>query len=296
MFGVTEYRIDLASRVLAGPTSLTVIMPAPDDGESVADFYRSGKKYKVIWLLHAGMGDNNDWLRYTNICRYIQGKDIVLVMPNGLQSDYANHPEFADGYNFKDFFFEELMPFIYNWFPVSEAPEDNFLCGYSMGSSGAVMLALEHPERFAAVCGYGVKNYSYLEPYRNMRSEEFRSWVKAHPKKIPAGYGPSEDGIRPKEVNMIAKYPTVGAFLDSYEHTLYRYQEAAAKGKLPRFYVPYSSKEPKNSHSMLWFRRVADEISLDTVTFAEIPGDYVAFGFCDAFIPGMLNFFGLDGK
>lgn len=294
MFGVTEYRIDLVSKILSGPTPLTVIMPAPDDEGSAADFYRQKKKYKVLWLLHAGLGDNNDWLRYTNICRYIQGKNTILVMPNGLQSDYANHPEFADGYNFKDFFFEELMPFVHNWFPASDAPEDNFLCGYSMGSSGAVMLALEYPEKFAAVCGFGVKNYSYLEPYREMTNEEFRKWVAAHPKGIPAGYGPSEDGIRPKEVNMIAKYPTVGAFLDSYEHTLYRYREAAQKGTMPRFYVPYSNKEPKESHSMLWFRKVTDELSLDHVTFEEIPDDSMAFGFCDEFLPKMLKFFHLD--
>ena len=294
MFGVTEYRIDLASKILAGPTPLTVIMPAPDDMGRAADFYRQNKKYKVLWLLHAGLGDNNDWLRYTNICRYIQGRGTILVMPNGLQSDFANHPEFADGYNFKDFFFEELMPFIHNWFPAADAPEDNFLCGYSMGSSGAVMLALEHPEKFAAVCGFGVKNYSYLEPYREMSNEEFRKWVAAHPKEIPAGYGPSEDGIRPKEVNMIAKYPTVGAFLDSCEHTLYRYREAAQKGTLPKFYVPYSNMEPKKSHSMLWFRRVTDELNLDHVTFEEIPNDSTAFGFCDEFLPKMLKFFRLD--
>ena len=30
--------------------------------------------------------------------------------------------EFADGYNFNDFFFDELMPFVHNWLPASARP------------------------------------------------------------------------------------------------------------------------------------------------------------------------------
>lgn len=294
MFGVTEYRINLLSKVLNGPETLTVIMPGPADGMSAKEFYNSGKKYKVLWLLHAGLGDNNDWIRYTNICRYIQGHDTMLVLPNGLQSDYADHPEFSDGYNFETFFFEELMPFIQRWFPASDRPEDNFLCGYSMGMSGTMMYALKHPELFGGFCTYGVKNYDYLEPYRDMTAEQFRKFTAENPHLIPAGYGPKEDGIRRKEVNMIAKYPTVGAFLDSGENTLPRYRELEKAGKLPKIFTPYSDNDPHPCYSILWFKDVKNgEVNMDNVHVEYIEGGPSAFGFCDAYLPKMMEYFGI---
>src|SRR5260370_15121801 len=123
---MSEYTINLRSSILAGPTEVSVIIPGPQMGANAREFYSSGKKYKVLWLLHAGNGDRNDWLRSTSIGRFVEDREVIVVMPSALNSDFANHPQFADGYNFSDFFFDELMPYIYNWFPASNKPKDNF--------------------------------------------------------------------------------------------------------------------------------------------------------------------------
>ncbi len=288
---MSEYTVNLRSSILAGPTELSVIVPGPQIGGSAKEFYGSDKKYKVLWLLHAGSGDRNDWLRSTNIDRFVQGREVIVVMPNALNSDFANHPQFADGYNFSDFFFDELMPFIYNWFPASDQPKDNFIAGFSMGAAGAWMYGLYRPEKFGGVAPISSppKNYAFLESYRHMASSEFRAKALADNKAFPTAYGDPKSGIKIKEINMITKYSSVGAFLDSYEHTWDRFREVAAIGRLPKIYLPCGT-EDRMHQKVLQFKQYAEELVAKGITYDFISGGG-GFGFCDYVLPKMMDFF-----
>ena len=291
---MSEFTINLRSSILAGPTDLSVIVPDPGIGGSAKGFYDSGKKYKVLWLLHAGSGDRNDWLRSTCIGRFVQGREVIVVIPNALNSDFANHPEFADGYNFSDFFFEELMPFIYNWFPASIKQEDNFISGFSMGAAGAWMYGLYRPEKFGGVAPISspLKNYSFLEQYRNLTSAEFRARATADRTAFPSAYGNPKNGIMVKEINMVAKYPSVGGFLDSYEHTWDRFREVAAAGKLPKIYLSCGT-EDRMYQKVLQVKQYAEELGVKGITYDFISGEGGGFGFCDYILPKMMDFFGI---
>ena len=242
---MSEFSINLRSSILAGPTELSVIIPGPPIGRNAKEFYNCGKKYKVLWLLHAGSGDRNDWLRSTCISRFVENREVIVVVPNALNSDFANHPQFADGYNFSDFFFDELMPMIYKWFPASDKASNNFICGFSMGAAAAWMFGLYRPEKFGGVApiSSAPKNYTLLEPYRNMSSSEFRARSNVDKKAFPTGFGDPKSGIKIKEINMIAKYPAVGDFLDSYEHTWDRFREAVVASRLPPIYLPCGTED-----------------------------------------------------
>ena len=72
------------SSCLSGNTEITVILPDKPWKESPAEFYGSGKKYKVLWLLHGTFGDHTDWLRKSNIELYACEKDLIVVCPNGM--------------------------------------------------------------------------------------------------------------------------------------------------------------------------------------------------------------------
>lgn len=291
---MSEYTINLRSSILAGPTDLSVIVPDPQSGRSAREFYGSGKQYKVLWLLHAGCGDRHDWLRNTNVGRYAQEREVIVVIPNALNSDFANHPQFADGYNFSDFFFDELMPFIHNWFPASAQPKDNFLSGISMGAAGAWMYSLFRPEQFGGIApiASSLKNYTFLEPYRDMTSAEFRARAMADRTAFPTGYGDPKSGIKGKEINMIAKYPTVGDFLDSYEHTWNRFSEVVAAGRLPRIYLACGT-EDRSYQKILQFRQYAEDVGAQGITYDFIPGEGGGFEFWNAVIPKMMDFFGM---
>lgn len=309
---MAQYSINLRSHILAGPTDISIIMPNVPQGVKPKDFYSSGKKFKVLWLLHAGDGDRNDWLNYMNlplllgsgtarnlsVGDMVPEHEIMAVAPNGLNSDFANHPEFSDGYYFSDFFFDELMPFIYNWFPASEDPKDNFLTGCSMGGAATWMYGLLHPEKFAAIAPLcsAVKNYTYLEPYRDLTATEFKARATANRKEFPAQFGNVEAGIHPKEVNMIVKFPTVGDFLDSPEHTWDRFREAAKAGKVPKTYLPVGTggvAEDMSHKRVLEFKELSDSLGVKNVEFDFIPGYGHTYEFYRFIMPKVLKAFGI---
>ena len=143
-------QFNFESQYLGNNHEISVILPDKPRGKSPAEFYRSGAKYKVLWLLHGTFGDHSDWVRKSNIELYACEKDLIVVMPSALNSNYANWPSFGTGFNMYDYIFEELMPLIYGWFPASDKREDNFVAGLSMGAMGTMKCALGHPEMYAA--------------------------------------------------------------------------------------------------------------------------------------------------
>jgi S-formylglutathione hydrolase FrmB len=130
-------------------TDVDIIIPDPPQNADLKDFYRGGKKYKVLWLLHGTYGGYNDFVRRTNIDMYAKECGLIVVMPNAMNSDYMNWPDFNLGFRMYDFLLEELMPMVYGWLPASDRKEDNFIGGISMGAWGAYKYAVNHPELFA---------------------------------------------------------------------------------------------------------------------------------------------------
>ena len=140
-------QMNFESRYLNNNHEISIILPDMPRDKTPAEFYGSGRKYKVLWLLHGTFGDHSDWIRKSNIELYACEKDLIVVMPSGLNANYANWEHFSIGYNMYDYLTEELMPLIYNWFPASDKREDNFIAGLSMGGSGTLVYALNHPEK-----------------------------------------------------------------------------------------------------------------------------------------------------
>ena len=143
---------EFESQYLGNNHTVGVILPDKPRNLTPQEFYGSGKKYKVLWLLHGTFGDYSDWIRKSMIELYACERDLIVVMPSAMNSNYANWPSFGMGFQMYDYIFEELMPLIYNWFPASDKREDNFVAGLSMGGRGTCVLALNHPEKFAGAC------------------------------------------------------------------------------------------------------------------------------------------------
>ena len=143
-------QFDFESQYLHSNTVISVILPDRPRTMEAADFYASGKKYKVLWLLHGTFGDHSDWVRKSMIELYAAEKNLICVMPSALNSDYVNWPGFAMGYDMDSHLVKELMPLIHNWFPASSDPKDNFIAGLSMGGRGTLHYLLKSPHLFAA--------------------------------------------------------------------------------------------------------------------------------------------------
>ena len=140
---------------------ITVVLPDKPDGQTAEEFYGNHEKYKVLWLLHGTYGIGNEWIRRTNVELYASRRNMIVVMPDALNSDYVSWPGFGMGYDFPNFFTKELMPLVHNWLPASDKPEDNFIAGLSMGGQGATQLGFTYPKLFARIGAFSYPLINY---------------------------------------------------------------------------------------------------------------------------------------
>lgn len=257
--------IKLRSKVLFMNTDFVVLLP-----EKIA---KNNEKFKVLWLLHGAGNDYTEWLYSIGITQYLNGHDTIVVLPSALNSDYGFYPDFGNGYNFPKFFFEELMPFVYGNFPASSKREDNIIAGASMGGYGALELGLMHPEKFGGIgaLGASMRESEFLEPYTSMTGEEFRKFAMANRTSFRTEYGRADEGIKPKEINVIAKYPTVQDFLDSPECMYRRFPEKLKEENLPPMYFAVGT-EDLFYETNVRFKAYVQNLGAENVTFDFLEG------------------------
>lgn len=264
------------SQYLGGATDVTVILPDKPRDLTPREFYRSGKKYKVLWLLHGTSGDHMDWVRRTNIELYVEGLELAVVMPSALNSNYSNWKDFMLGYNMYDYLTEELMPLVYGWLPVSERREDNFIAGLSMGGRGAVKYAVNHPEKFAAAAVLSatpmdLKAMSHGNPCLMLDLDDAR--------------------VRTTLLNAGG----LDAFVHSEENVWEIINQKAGTGQLPRLFFACGEDDAVIYGLFQSFREHAREIGLDAEFFSG-PGYRHEWPFWDLGIQKALRFFGFDNE
>jgi len=140
-------RFNYRATALHGSTNVTIILPT--QGFHMSDHTKDGQndlvpgvKYQVLWLLHGGLGDDQDFINFSNIVRYADEANIAVVMP-------ACPAKFYEG-AYYELVSEELPRLLRTIFPFSDKREDNFVGGLSHGGDCSLRLCLEHPDRYAA--------------------------------------------------------------------------------------------------------------------------------------------------
>jgi len=133
------------SETLRLACSMNVILPQPPFLGAKGG--RRRKLYRTLYLLHGLSDDHTIWQRRTSIERYAVSYNLAVVMPDAQRSFYT---DMARGLPYWTFLSEELLALARSFFPLSDAREENFVAGLSMGGYGAFKLALRCPDKFAA--------------------------------------------------------------------------------------------------------------------------------------------------
>ncbi len=261
------------SELLNNNHQVTIILPDKPRSVKAEDFYRSGKKYKALWLLHGTFGDATDWVRKSNIELYACEKNLAVVMPPALNSNYSNWDSMMMGFSMYDYLTEELMPLVYGWLPVSDRREDNFIAGLSMGGRGAIKYAANHPEKFAAaaILSAAPMDFSEIRP--------------GHPCPLLN----SED---PRLKATIANAGGLEAYRASNENVWAILDRLAPTGKLPRLFFACGQEDDLLYERFSAFRRHAEETGLEAEWF-ELPGYRHEWRFWDLAIQKAIDFFGV---
>ena len=260
------FHISFTSKFLAGPADVNVIMPDLPYGRDPRDFYSSQKKYKVLWLLHGTYGDYSDWLRKSNIELYACEKNVAVVMPSAGNTNYVDWPSFAMGYRVNSYFFEELMPMVRGWLPVSEKRKDNFVAGLSMGGRGAGLFAFEHPELFGGAYIFSSVPVPLKEPDPN-------------------------DPFAAREYNLISNF----GGLENYRNSDLNLWDLARRHAenhtdLPKLYYACGNRDPIAYANFLAFHDYAGKIGLKA-EFYDVPGYGHEWRFWDLCIQDALERF-----
>lgn len=133
---MSVFTCNFRSACLQQTTTINVILP-DDVFEDIPTLY----------LLHGMYGNYSVWLDRTSIQRYAAKHSIAVVMASAENSFYSN---MKFGYNYYDFFANELIDFTRKTFRLSTKREKTYIAGLSMGGYGAVKIAMRNPDTFCA--------------------------------------------------------------------------------------------------------------------------------------------------
>src|SRR5438045_1301872 len=102
--------------------------------------------FPVLYQLHGRTDDHRAWLECSNLVRHVASLPLIVVLPDGETSFYADiHPL----QRFERFLVDDLPAHVRRTFHAREGKAA--IGGLSMGGYGAIRLGLSHPERFASI-------------------------------------------------------------------------------------------------------------------------------------------------
>jgi enterochelin esterase-like enzyme len=123
------------------------------------DYSNSTRRYPVVYLLHGYTDDESAWIQFGEVNmaadRAIAAREIppmIIVMPDAGVSFYIN--DHQNKVRYEDMFIQEFIPHIDNTYRTRPDREFRGLSGLSMGGWGTLLLAMRHPDMFAACAAF----------------------------------------------------------------------------------------------------------------------------------------------
>lgn len=175
------------SRSLKKASSFNIVFP---DEPSIPG------PWGAYYLLHGLSDDHTTWMRRSSIERYVLGKPLVVVMPNGDRGWFTNAVE--SGYAYEDDLIEDVIGLVERTFPVRKERSGRAIGGLSMGGYGAVKLGLKHHDLFASV-----NSHSGAIGFPRMEAAEAATLSP----EFPQIFGPSPKGGPEDPFAIVEKIP-----------------------------------------------------------------------------------------
>jgi len=234
--------VSFYSETLNLQSTMYVLLPK----RSLMNMDSKKPRYRTLYLLHGRTDDHTAWMRWSNIEKYVDGLNLVVVMPAVHLSRYT---DMVHGGAYGQFISKEVPALVRDMFSLSAKREDNYLAGLSMGGYGAFKLALTYPERYVATASLsGGLDISAVAEDQNILKDKMR---------------------RTELENVFGDLTRVRGS----EHDLFRLAKKASKGKIkPRLYQCCGTEDLLYADNVR-FRDFARKLPMD-FTYEEDPGDH----------------------
>jgi len=143
--------LTLTSKILKSERKYAIYLPP--------DYESSGRSYPVLYLLHGSGDDQTGWVQFGEALNITDkaiangtATPMIIVMPDANTGRRGYFNDVKGDWNYEDFFFTELIPFIEKKYRAKTDKRSRAIAGLSMGGGGTFMYALHHPEMFSSAC------------------------------------------------------------------------------------------------------------------------------------------------
>ncbi len=164
--GLLRESLSLPSKILGREVRYSILLPA--------EYEATNRKYPVLYLLHGFGDDETAWTQRGEVEKIAAASvagPMIIVMPDAGKTWYMNS---SDGnIRYEDFFVNELIAHIDSSYRTRSQKGFRAIAGLSMGGYGSLLLALKHPELFAAAAPLSAAVFTDEEMI-TMKPEDFK--------------------------------------------------------------------------------------------------------------------------
>ena len=173
-----QFKSDLIAKVLP----YNALLPS--------GYFKSNKRYPVLYLLHGLFGHHDDWITRTNLADYALKYDVIIITPEGNDSWYIDSAT-APADKYESYFMRELIPAVDARYRTIKDRRARGVAGLSMGGYGALKYGLKYRDSFA----FAASLSGALDPAQ--RSEEHPGflWDVLRPS-LTVAFGPQNSRAR----------------------------------------------------------------------------------------------------
>lgn len=143
--------LTVTSKILKSERKFAIYLPP--------DYETSGRTYPILYLLHGAGDDQTGWVQFGEVLRITDkaiadgtATPMIIVMPDANTGRRGYFNDVKGDWNYEDFFFQELLPFVEKKYRVKAEKQYRAIAGLSMGGGGTFIYALHHPEMFSSAC------------------------------------------------------------------------------------------------------------------------------------------------
>ena len=173
---MARFHVNMMSYTLRMATDLEVIIPSSPGWSRFVTPTITHKdfpeKFPCLYLLHGFASDYSWFLANTHIPEIAEKQNIAVVMPSGYNTAWEDEKY---GLPMSQFLTGELIEFVERMFPISSAPQDRFIAGFSMGKEVPLEAVIEDvlriPMEFMTVTGYekGIAGHEIVAIFDNIK-------------------------------------------------------------------------------------------------------------------------------
>lgn len=161
-----------------------------------ADYYTSGKRYPVLYLLHGARGHETSWIKKGHVFRTTdslfasgKAKPCIVVMPN--MNQYNNQKDMEGGrlkdsfesiFEFdgkvEEVFIKDVVNLVDSTYNTIADRNHRAIAGLSVGGCQTIYLSANFPESF----GYVASMSPYMYPVGRINASRLRFYSRLYPK------------------------------------------------------------------------------------------------------------------